>query len=115
MKKKYNIFIISRLYLKNYYKYLVNDTNVRKSDDAYSLFMYSIKKLYELDVIEYNSAIEKYGKECIEVLRNTPDTPKGKDLKSISFEDRIRIVSICEGYAKALGLLTYEAIVNGRL
>ncbi len=113
MKKKYNIFIISRLYLKNYYRYLIVETNIRKSSDAYDLFIYCMKKIYGLDVIEYNSAIEKYGDECIEVLKSTEDTPK--DVKDLSFEDRVRVVSVCEGYAKAIGLLTTEVIKNSRI
>ena len=113
MKKKYNIFIISRLYLKNYYRYLIVETNIRKSSDAYDLFIYCMKKIYGLDVIEYNSAIEKYGNECIEVLKSTEDTPK--DVKDLSFEDRVRVVSVCEGYAKAIGLLTTEVIKNSRI
>ena len=113
MKKKYNIFIISRLYLKNYYKYLITKTNIRKSSDAYELFMYCMKKIYGLDVIEYNSAIEKYGDECIAILKNTEDTPR--DVKDISFEDSVRIISVCEGYAKAIGLLTTEVIRNSRI
>lgn len=113
MKAKYDIFIISRLYLKNYYRYLITDTVIKKSSDAYDLFMYSMKKLYNLEAVEYSSFIEKYGKECIEILSKTPNTPI--DLKGISFEDSVRVMSVCEGYAKAIGLLTSEAINNSRI
>jgi len=113
MKKKYNIFIISRLYLKNYYKYLIAETDIRETDDAFDLFMYSMKKIYDLDVIEYNGDIERYGDNCIEVLKNTEGTPK--EVKDLSFEDRVKIVGVCEGYAQAIGLLTTETIRNSRI
>lgn len=113
MKKKHNIFITSRLYLKNYYKYLISRTDIQKSDDAYDLFMYSMKKIYNLDAVEYSSAIEKYGEECIKALKETEGVPKVTN--SVSFEDRVRLISVCEGYAKAIGLFTSEAIKNSRI
>lgn len=113
MRKKYNIFIVSRLYLKNYYKFLITETNIIKSDDAFSLFMYSMKKMYGLEAIEYSSYIDKYGDSCIEYLKNLPDTPKNK--MRISYEDRVRIVSLCEGYAQLTGVLSNKVIANGRM
>lgn len=113
MKKRYNLFIISRLYLKNYYKFIIDNTNIVKSSDAYLLFMYSVKKMYGLESIEFCDAISKYGEECIKYLEATPDTPKNK--KRISFEDKIRVVSVCEGYAQATGILTRKYIKNSRM
>lgn len=113
MRKRYNIFIISRLYLRNYYKYIIENTDIVKEDEAYSLFIYSMKKLYDLDTVEYSNSIVKYGEECIEYLRNIPDTPKNKE--TLSFEDRVRLVSVCEGYAEATKILTRKVIKNGRL
>ena len=113
MNKRYNIFIISRLYLKRYYKFLVNETTVRKSDDAQKLFLYSMKKIYGLDTTEFGDVISKYSDKCIEYLKDTPNTPKDKS--RVSFEDRVRIVSVCEGYIYASGLLTYKSIQGGRI
>lgn len=113
MRKKYNIFIVSRLYLKDYYRFILNETNISKSSDAFSLFMYSMKKLYGLDSIEYCDAIDKYGDKCIEHLKKTEGTPKVRS--KISFEDRVRIVSVCEGYAHATNILTHKYITNNRL
>lgn len=113
MRKKYNIFIISRLYLKSYYKFLITNTNIKKTEDAYSLFMYSMKKLYGLETYEYSSCIERYGDECIKFLNSTLDTPKVKN--KIPYEDKVKIVSVCEGYAKAVGILTKEVIYNSRI
>lgn len=113
MKKKYNIFIISRLYLKSYYKFLITETNITRTDDAYSLFMYSMKKLYGLEAIEYSSYIEKYGDKCISFLKNLPDTPKNK--VRVSYEDRVRIINLCEGYAQLTGVLSAKVIANGRM
>lgn len=112
MKKRYNIYIVSRLYLKNYYRFLLNETNVRKSSDAYDLFMYSIKKIHGLESVEYCGAISKYGNACIKALENTENTPKNK--KNLPYEDKIRVVSLCEGYAQVTGLLSQKAILNGR-
>jgi hypothetical protein len=113
MKKKYNIFIISRLYLKNYYKYLISKTDIQKSSEAYDLFMYCMKKIYKLDAVEYSSVIDKYSTECIKELKCTKGTPRNIDI--LSFEDRVRVISVCEGYAKAIGLLTTETIKNSRI
>lgn len=113
MGKKYNIFIISRLYLKSYYKFLITNTDITKTEDAYSLFMYSMKKLYGLEVFEYSSCIEKYGNECIEFLNSLPDTPRVKN--KVPYEDKVKIVSVCEGYAQAVGILTREVIGNSRI
>lgn len=113
MKKKYNIFIISRLYLKNYYKYLISKTDIQKSSEAYNLFMYCMKKIYKLDAVEYSTVIDKYSDECINELKSTKGTPK--DIDIISFEDKVRVISVCEGYAKAIGLLTTETINNSRV
>ena len=115
MNKTYNIFIISRLYLKSYYKFLITKTNITNFKDAYTLFMYGMKKLYNLDTLEFNPCISEFGDECIEVLRKTKDTPKKKAIKELSFEDRVRIVSVSEGYAKVIGLLTDESIRNSRI
>lgn len=113
MKKKYNLFIVARLYLKGYYQFLIKNTNIRKSSDAYTLFMYSVKRLYELESVEYNDSVDKYGEECVKYLDKIPETPKNK--KKVSFEDRVRIVSICEGYAKATNILTRKYITNSRI
>ena len=113
MRKRYNIFIISRLYLKRYYNFLIKETKIRKSSDAYTLFIYSVKKLYGLESVEYCRAIDKYGDGCVKYLEATPDTPQNR--KKLSFEDRVRIVSVCEGYAQATGILSYKYIKNGRL
>lgn len=113
MRKKYNMFIISRLYLKSFYKFLVEKTNIRSSKESYNLFMYSIKKLYDLETVEYSESINKYGKDCIKYLSNTSGTPNNKE--NISYEDRVRLVSVCEGYVQATGLLTYNTIKNGRI
>lgn len=115
MSKTYNIFIIARLYLKNYYKFLITNTDITDSEEAISLFMYGMKKIYGLDTVEFNASIGKYGAECIKALTKTKNTPKKKDIKDISFEDRVRIVSVGEGYAKVIGLLTTEAIKNSRI
>lgn len=113
MIKKYNIFVISRLYLRNYYRFVVDNTNIQKSSDALILFKYSIKKLYKLDTIEYSSVIDRYGEECIAFLKDTPDTPQV--ISKMSYEDRVRIVNVCEGYAVATNILTHRSIVNNRL
>lgn len=113
MKKKYNIFIISRLYLKSFYNFLITETDIRSTKEAYSLFIYSVKKLYDLDTVEYSSAINEYGSACVEYLNNTPNTPVNK--KKVPYEDKVRIVSVCEGYAQVTGLLTYRAINDGRV
>lgn len=115
MKKAYNFFIISRLYLKNFYKFLIQKTDINNAEDAFSLFMYSMKKIYSLDTFEYSLSIEKYGDECIKILKSTKGTPTDKDIRNISFEDRVRVVSVCEGYASAIGLLTAETINNSRM
>ena len=113
MRKRYNIFIISRLYLKRYYNFLIKETKIRKSSDAYTLFVYSVKRLHGLESVEYCNAIDRYGSQCIKYLEGTPDTPKNR--KRLPFEDRVRIVSVCEGYAQATGILSYKYIMNGRL
>ena len=115
MDKTYNIFIISRLYLKNYYKFLVTKTDITDSDEAFSLFMYGMKKLYNLDTMEFSDSISKYGDKCVDILRKTKNTPKKKNIQELSFEDRVRVVSVSEGYAKVIGLLTSEAIANSRM
>lgn len=108
MKKRYNIFIVSKLYLRQYYKFLINETNVRKVGDAYSLFMYSIKNLYKLDSCEYSPVIEKYGNKCIANLKETSNTPKNCD--TFTFEEKVRLVSVCEGYISATGILSYNSL-----
>ena len=113
MRKKYNIFIVSRLYLRDYYDFILKETNITKSSDAYSLFMYSVKKLYSLDCVEYCDVIDRYGDACVDRLKNTKGTPKVRS--KISFEDRVRIVSVCEGYAQATNILTHKHIKNSRL
>lgn len=113
MGKRYNIFIISRLYVKRYYKFLIEETNIKKSDDALGLFMYSIKKVYGLDTVEYSKAIDRYGKKCIKYLQETPDTPKNK--KNVPFEDKVRLVSVCEGYATMTDILSNKVIRNSRV
>lgn len=113
MRKKYNLFIISRLYLKSYYEFLIKDTNITKSSEAYLLFMYSVKKMYGLETVEFCDAISKYGEKCVKHLEATPNTPKNK--KRVSFEDRVRVVSVCEGYAQATQMLTRKYIMNGRV
>ena len=115
MKKKYNIFIISRLYLKKYHKFLINNTDIESTEDAYSLFIYSMKKIYGLDTIEFSSCIMKYGEDCIKFIRETKDAPDAKDLNCMSFEDKVRVVSVCEGYAQAIGILSEEFISNSRV
>lgn len=113
MRKKYNIFLISRLYLKSYYNFILNRTNISKSSEAFSLFMYSIKSLYGLDTVEYCDAVSKYGDACIEYLKNVEGTPKVRD--KMSFEDKVRLVNVCEGYALTIDVLTRKYIINGRL
>jgi len=113
MRKRYNIFIISRLYLLDYYKFVVKETNITKSSDALQLFMYSMKKLYDLDTVEYCEAICKYGDECVERLSKTEGTPTVRS--HMSYEDKVKLVSVCEGYACATNLLSHKNIVNNRL
>ena len=113
MRKKYNVFIIARLYLKRYYDFVVKHTSITKSADAYKLYLYSMKKLYGLETTEYCKCIETYGERCVQYLAETPDTPKVR--KRIPYEDKVRLISICEGYAQITGMLTYRYIKNGRL
>lgn len=113
MRKKYDIFIISRVYLRGYYNYLIKNTDINSTKEAYSLFMYSMKKLFNLETFEYSTYICKYGDDCVDFLDKLPGTPTNKN--NISYEDRVRVISICEGYAKAVGILTREVINNSRL
>lgn len=114
MGKKYNIFLVARLYLKNYYRFIVTKTKINKSDDAFTLFMYGMKKLYGIDTFEFGDVIKVYGESCIKTLKETEGVPY-KKLKNASFEDRVKLVSVSEGYAKAIGLLTAEVIENSRV
>lgn len=111
--KRYNIFVISRLYLKRYYSFLIKKTKVDKTSDAYTLFLYSIKKLHGLEPVEYSETIDRYGNECVKYLNSTPNTPKNKS--KLSYEDRVKITSVCEGYAQITGILTHRYIKNSRV
>ena len=113
IQEKYNVFLLSRLYLKDYYKFVVNETNVSKSSDILLLFMYSMKKLYNLETVEYCSAIGEYGDECVKYLESVPNTPKDRD--SLSFEDKVKLVSVCEGYAHAMNILSKKCMISNRL
>lgn len=113
MVKKYNLFILARLYLKSYYRFLVKETNIKKSSEAHTLFIHSMKRVYRLESVEFCPAVDYYADKCIEYLNNLPDTPKNKN--NISFEDRVRLVSICEGYAKLTSDLTHKCISNSRV
>lgn len=110
--KRYNIFVIARLYFRRYFEFLIKNTNINKQGDAINLFIYSLKRLYGVDAVEYSEAIAKYGDSCIKYLGSTPKTPKVP--LRVMFEDKIRIISICEGYAKISGLLSARSIKCGR-
>lgn len=110
MYRKHDIFRLSRLYLKSYYKFLVSYTDIVSGDEAYSLFMYSIKKLLGLEAIEYNDSIDRYGDKCVEYLGGIEGTPSN----DIDYFDKLNIVNVCEGYAKATGMLSSISIMNGR-
>ena len=112
MPKKYNIYIVARLYTKSFYKFLITETNVRSTNEANLLFVYSLKKMYGLDTIEYCSAINKYGGSCIECLSNVKGTPKNKE--KVPYEDKVKLVSVCEVFVNVTGLLSYKAISGRR-
>lgn len=113
MIKKHNIFMISRLYVRNFYKFVIENTNITDTEEAYGLFMYCMKKLYNLDTIEFNNSIEYYSERCIEYLGSLPNTPINKD--RIPYEDRVRTISICGAYIVATDILSNNFLVTGRL
>lgn len=109
--RKYNIFEVSSRYCRSYYKFLTRNTKVRSSREAKELFLYGMKKICNLDNSEWNKSIDRYGEDCINYLRGMEIIPR---IEELSFEDRVKVVSVCEMYMDVTGLISYLRIQNGR-
>ena len=57
MRKKYNIFIISRLYVKNFYRFLVEETEIKTVKSGKRLFMWGIRKIYGMEATDWSRTI----------------------------------------------------------
>lgn len=68
----------------------INETN------AFELFLYSMKSLYNLEVSEYNLEIRKYGERCIKCLGKVKGIPK--ELRTATLEERMNLIKCCKVY-----------------
>lgn len=92
---KYDLRDIALIYAKGFNEFL-NSVKVLSKDEAYLLFSYSIKKLYDLETSEYNDVIGMYGERCVDFLSQLDGVPKRKD--KLSFKDRCAVIDFSRGY-----------------
>lgn len=107
---KYNYNSLARTYVRGFYKFILERTNISKKEDAYILFRYSLKKVYGIEASEINGAVLQYGDKCIEYLSNLPDTPR--NVSKISFEERVHLFDYCETYLTFLFLKGEREVVE---
>lgn len=87
---------LARQYVLGYNKFLEKYPCINDLSESYNLFMYSMKKVYNLEAVEYNDYIRNYGNDCIDYLSKLPNTPKRKD--SIGLLDRCALMDLCSFY-----------------
>lgn len=104
---KYNYNELARTYVKGFYKFLIQCTNIWDKEEAYILFRYSMHKLYDLEVNEISGSVLIYGDTCVEYLKNLKRTPK--DISKISWEDRVHLFNYCETYLVTINILFWNS------
>lgn len=107
---KYNYNSLARTYVRGFYKFIVEYTNIWDREEAYILFRYSLKKVYGMEASEINEAVLQYGDQCINYLKDLPDTPK--NINKISFEERVHLFDYCETYLMILFLKREREVVE---
>lgn len=110
---RYNYNELARNYVRGFYKFLLWETDIKRNEDAYLLFRYSIKKICGMEVSEINESILKYGDKCINYLKGLKGVPK--HMEKIGFEDRVHLFDYCETYLVSIHLLALkerEVVVN---
>lgn len=99
MKKQehmYNIHVLARVYSKEFCKFL-NKYKIKTDEtNAFELFSYSMKKIYDIETTEYNLEIRKYGEKCIKFLSKVKGIPL--DLRKAPLEERINLIKCCRVY-----------------
>ena len=99
MKKQehiYNIHVLARVYSKEFCKFLKRYKLKINENNAFELFVYSMKKLYNLEATEYNLEIRKYSEKCIIYLSKVKGIPA--DLRKSTLEERIDLIRCCKVY-----------------
>lgn len=103
---KYNYNDLARTYVRGFYKFILEYTDIKNRTEAYLLFRYSLKKIFNIEVSEINEAVLKYGDRCVSYLKSLKGTPKS--VENISFEDRVHLFDYCEIYLVTINMLFWE-------
>lgn len=100
----YDLKKVMSIYVKGYMSFVKErDVPDENREELYDLFSYSLKKLYEFAPVEDNSLINRYSKSCIAYLRKLKGVPKRYSKLDMSV--RVSIISMCQSYFVASGLL----------
>lgn len=109
---KYDILQVARKYVKSLFEFIIKKTNIMDCDEAMSLLLYCVKKIYLLDPIELSESTFTYGNECISYLNRLEEVPKNP--VRVNYEDRVKLVYLCELYAEVSGIFASDTIEEGR-
>jgi len=104
---KYSLKNIVSLYIKQYIQF-VKEKNLDKvsKDDLYELFTYGVRTIYEIPYFNTNFYVDRYGEECMKYLKKAKGIPKKS--KRLSITDKFEIVSMCNSYFLAVGLVSED-------
>ena len=92
----YNMHVLARVYSKEFCRFLKRHKMKINETNAFELFVYSMKRLYDLETTEYNLEIRKYGERCINHLSKVKGIPK--ELRNATLEERINLIKCCKVY-----------------
>ena len=98
MKKEYNIFSLAREYVKIYFKFLIEETDISSKEKADKLFAYSISQFWlgRGDGKGLSSQEKDWARQIIKRFKEIPDAPKAP--YRFSTMDRKNMVKIAVGY-----------------